>query len=107
MHIVSAAENHLHSPALTPQQQTQEWVQGLAFAVDITDHLNNLNRMLQGHYKVVPEYYDNRQAFKSKLAWWEMLLSNNNPAHFPCLRDAGSTEHLAQYKDYVSSLLQQ
>ena len=69
--------------------------------MDITDHLNNLNRMLQGHNKVVTQYYDNVRAFKTILALWVM--------HFLCKKDfcnAGSAENLGKYKDKISSLLQ-
>lgn len=31
--------------------QDTEWLQDLAFMVDITDHLNNLNKMMQGCHK--------------------------------------------------------
>jgi len=33
--------------------QSSEWMQNLAFMVDITQHLNNLNRMLQGRKRLV------------------------------------------------------
>ena len=68
------------------QLETQKWVQ-LVFAVDITDHLNNLNEILQGCNKVVTQYYDHIGDLKSKLALWEMPLSKYNPSHFPCLKD--------------------
>ena len=35
------------------QLQSSEWVQDLASEMDITVHLNNLNRMLEGRNKVV------------------------------------------------------
>jgi len=38
--------------------QSSEWMQNLAFMVDITQHLNNLNKMLQGHKRLVTQYYD-------------------------------------------------
>ena len=92
------------------QLQSSKWVHDFVFVMDITDHLNNLSRMLQGCKKVVIQYYDNVLAFKSKLALWEIHLSNNNPAHFPCLKDlsnAGGAEDLGQHKEKISSLLQQ
>ena len=36
--------------------QSIEWMQDLAFKVDVTQHLNNLNKMLQGRNKVVTQY---------------------------------------------------
>lgn len=38
--------------------QSTEWMQDLAFMVDVTEHLNNLNKTLQGRNKVVTQYYD-------------------------------------------------
>ena len=92
------------------QLPSLEWAQDVAFAMDIADHLNNLNRMLQGHNKVVTQYYDNRQAFRYKLALWEKQLSNNSPAHLPYLKDpynAGTAEDLGQHKEKISNLFQQ
>ena len=60
--------------------QSQEWLRDLAFLVDITEHLNNLNKMLQGRKKVVTQFSDNIHAFKLKLTLWEMQLANGNPA---------------------------
>jgi len=33
-------------------------MQNLAFVVDISQHLNNLNKMLQGCKRLVTQYYD-------------------------------------------------
>jgi len=38
--------------------QSSEWMQDLAFMVDITQHLNNLNKMLQGRRRLVTHYYN-------------------------------------------------
>ena len=79
-----------------------ECVLDLAFAVNISDHLNTLNRMLLGRDKVFTQYYDNIQAFKSKHALYEIQLSNDNPVYSPCLKDPcndGSVEDLGQYKE--------
>ena len=51
--------------------QSSEWMQDLAFMVDITQHLNNLNKMLQGRKRLVTQYYDTIRAFKLKLSFWE------------------------------------
>ncbi|CAL9692766.1 unnamed protein product [Knipowitschia caucasica] len=90
--------------------QSQEWLRDLAFLVDITEHLNNLNKMLQGRKKVVTQFSDNIHAFKLKLTLWEMQLANGNPAHFPCLRDVCVTRPDADmklYKDKIAGLLRE
>ena len=92
------------------QLQSPEWLQDLAFMVDITDHLNCLNKMLQGRNKVVTQYYDNIRAFKSKLVLWEMQFSKNSPVHFPFLKElynTGTVTELGRYKESISSLLQE
>ena len=64
------------------QLQIPEWLQDFAFAVDIADHLSDLNIMSQGRSTVVTQFYYKIQVFKSKFALWEMQLSSNNPVHF-------------------------
>lgn len=53
-----------------------EWMQDLAFMVDVTEHLNNLNKQLQGRNKVVTQYYDSTRSFKLKLLLWETQLTS-------------------------------
>ena len=47
--------------------KNSKWVEDLAFMVDITDHLQFLNKQLQGRNKIVTELYDAICAFKLKL----------------------------------------
>ena len=87
-----------------------QWVQDLAFMVDITQHLNGLNKMLQGRRKIVTQYKDSIRAFKLKLSLWETQLSSGVTAHFPCLtavRATGSNADMDQYKDKITGLLQE
>ncbi|KAL3974132.1 nostrin [Sarotherodon galilaeus] len=72
------------------------WLQDLAFMVDITEHLNNLNRIIH--------------AFKLKLTLWETQIASGDPAHFPCLRDvcpASVNPDVKQYKDKMIGLLRE
>lgn len=90
-----------------------EWVRDLAFMVDITQHLNNLNKTLQGRKHVVTQYYDCITAFKLKLSLWKTQLSSGETVHFPCLRavvgprigkrNAG----MARYADHITVLAQE
>ena len=43
-----------------------QWVQDLSFMVDITQHVNNRNKMLQGRKIIVTQYNDSIRAFKSE-----------------------------------------
>ena len=47
--------------------KNSEWVQDLVLVVDITEHLQFLNKQLQGSRKIVTELYDANCAFKLKL----------------------------------------
>ena len=51
----------------------KEWVQDLAFMVDITQHLNTLNTSLQGCNNLVTQYEDSIRAFKIKLSLWDFF----------------------------------
>lgn len=89
--------------------QSTEWMH-LAFMVDVTEHLNNLNKMLQGRNKVVMQYYDSICAFKLKLSLWEKQLAGGDAAHFPCLKDVCTTQHAAdmkRFKDKITGLLRE
>lgn len=60
--------------------QSTERMQDLASMVDVTEHLNNLNKMLQGRNKVVTQYYDSICAFKVNLSLWEMQPAGGDAA---------------------------
>jgi len=59
--------------------QSSEWMQDLAFMVDITKHLNNL-KMSQGRKRLVTQYCDTIRAFKLKLSLWKHQLSGDDTA---------------------------
>lgn len=63
-----------------------EWVQDLAFMVDITEHLNYLHTKLQGRNKLVTDLHDSIRAFEMKLDLFARQLAECNTAHFPTLK---------------------
>ena len=65
---------------------SREWMENLAFMVDVTEHLNTLNKQLQGCNEIVTQFYDNIVAFKLKLSILKTKLPNDDAAHFPCLK---------------------
>uniref|UniRef100_A0A673XCF5 Coiled-coil domain containing 186 n=1 Tax=Salmo trutta TaxID=8032 RepID=A0A673XCF5_SALTR len=78
--------------------------------VDVTEHLNNLNKQLQGCNKVVTQYYDSIRSFKLKLSLWETQLAGGDAAHFPCLKNVCATQHVAdmkRFKDKITGLLRE
>jgi hypothetical protein len=62
------------------------WITNLAFLVDVTGHLNNLNKELQGKDKLITDMYNNTKAFRVKLRLWENQLKVPNLVHFPQLK---------------------
>ncbi|KZC15100.1 General transcription factor II-I repeat domain-containing protein 2 [Dufourea novaeangliae] len=59
-----------------------QWIKDLAFSVDITSHLNQLNLKLQGKNHVVTTLFDNINAFKQKLLLWRKQIEKENLSHF-------------------------
>ena len=72
--------------------------------MDITEHLNNLKKTLQGRKKVVTQYYDSIHAFKLKLTLWETQLSGGDPA---CMCAPRVNVNMTRYKDKITGLLQE
>lgn len=64
-----------------------DWLASLAFLVDITSHLNNLNLHLQGKAQLINEMFGHILAFERKLHLWEYQLPHENYAHFPSLQE--------------------
>lgn len=61
------------------------WLADLAFLVDLTSHLNALNKSLQGKDQLVSHMYSHLKAFCVKLKLLEAQLRNFNVVHFPTL----------------------
>ncbi|XP_014774134.1 general transcription factor II-I repeat domain-containing protein 2-like [Octopus bimaculoides] len=90
--------------------QSPEWLQDLAFIVNITEQLNNLNKMLQGRKNVVTQNFESISAFKLRLTLWETQLSGGDPAYFRCLKDVVATADnvdMNRYKDNIMGLLRE
>ena len=68
LHNRYVSGNWSHPPS---EFQSSEWMQDVDFMVDITQHLNNLNKMLQGRKRLVTQYYGTICAFNLKLSLWE------------------------------------
>ncbi|KAI6655775.1 General transcription factor II-I repeat domain-containing protein 2B-like isoform X1 [Oopsacas minuta] len=61
------------------------WLCDLAFLVDITQYLNNLNSKLQGKNLLIHNLFDFICAFERKLEIWEKQLIEENLYHFETL----------------------
>uniref|UniRef100_A0A3B4VC50 SPIN-DOC-like zinc-finger domain-containing protein n=1 Tax=Seriola dumerili TaxID=41447 RepID=A0A3B4VC50_SERDU len=82
------------------------WLADLAFLVDLTHHLNTLNKNLQGKEQLVPHLYAHMKAFCVKLRLFETQLRSFNAAHFPALSEIKSAfpkaDISAKKEKYVS-----
>jgi hypothetical protein len=59
------------------------WIIDVAFLVDVTVHLNNPNKELQGKDKPITDMRNNIKAFVVKLRLWENQLKVHNVVRFP------------------------
>jgi hypothetical protein len=71
--------------------------------VDVTGHLNNLNKELQGKDKLITDMHNNIKAFRVELRLWENQLKLHNLVHFPHLKslDIIFPESIQQYSQSI------
>ncbi|XP_057671228.1 protein FAM200A-like [Diorhabda carinulata] len=65
-------------PELGQHFEDNSWIAKLAYMADIFDHLNELNRKMQGPNENLLTCSDKMQGFKNKLELWQNELSNNS-----------------------------
>lgn len=83
-----------------------DWVRDLAFLVDITKHLNDLNAKLQGKDQHIGLLFSHIKAFQTKLTLWHTQLVAGNLVHFPLLAE-NSPSKLAKYAVKIKALQQE
>ena len=66
-----------------PLLRDENWIWKLAFAADITNHLNVLNLKLQGQDNLISDLYTHIKAFRSKLRLFIEQLQVKKLTHFP------------------------
>nr|KAF6492378.1 hypothetical protein HJG59_009583 [Molossus molossus] len=62
-----------------------KWLCDLAFMVDITKSLSELNVKLQGPNQLLSSLLSNVKSCEAKLRLWKVQLKRNNTVHFPTL----------------------
>lgn len=62
-----------------------KWLCDLAFMVDITKYLSELNVKLQGPNQLLSSLLSNVKSFEAKLHLWKVQLERNHTVHFPTL----------------------
>lgn len=88
-----------------PELSNANWLLDLAFLVDITNHLNDLNTKLQGQDQLIHNLYDHIKGFQTKLKLWESQLSKNITVHFPNLTDCITEANLANMKKFNEHII--
>lgn len=84
------------------------WLFDLAFLVDVTSHLNDLNLKLQGKSKLFPSLVNDINAFQMKLKLFVSQLENEDLCQFPHLNEqrecAPDNGNLAKYTEKIKFL---
>lgn len=75
--------------ATFPQLQNPEWIQKLAFLVDVTEHLNSLNLSLQGKDNLISDMFQIVIGFERKLELFVSEIQKGNLFHFSHLKSLG------------------
>jgi len=82
------------------------WLLDLCFLVDITEKINQLNKELQGQDNLIIDACNHIKAFQIKLLLFEGQLRQNNPYHFPLLKEFESSQSInfLKYADEIKKL---
>ncbi|KFD63472.1 hypothetical protein M514_24398 [Trichuris suis] len=91
----------------TDEIRDENWLQDLAFAVDITARLTDLNLKLQGKNKLITQLYGDVKCFITKISLWKSQFSNENLVRFPkCkeLKDTASTQSVLSFANHLELL---
>ncbi|UYV63476.1 hypothetical protein LAZ67_2004175 [Cordylochernes scorpioides] len=78
--VIEIFFNEKHRP-LT-ELQNNAWLWKLAFYVDLTKHVNELNLRLQGENQHLPDLYTNIKSFRMKLILFQSQLRSKCFSHF-------------------------
>ncbi|KAK8389084.1 hypothetical protein O3P69_020808 [Scylla paramamosain] len=73
----------------TPVRELSDskWLCDLAFMVDITKYLSELNVKLQGPNQLLSSLLSHVKSFEAKLKLWKVQLERSNTVHFPTLQE--------------------
>ena len=83
----------------------ESWLLDLAFLVDITRHLNNLNLKLQGKDQLFPSLVNDISAFKMKLKVFIAHLEKKDLSQLPHLKEQSeSVENIVNFARYIEKI---
>ena len=80
------------------------WLNDLAFLVDITGYLSELNVKLQGKNQLVHEMFSHITSFQNKLQLFETQLYQSKFFHFPCLTNRESETDTIDIQKYAQNV---
>ena len=88
------------------EMKDESWVCDLAFLIDTTTRMNELNTKLQRKAQYASEMYSHIKGFINKLRLWHAHIQNTNLAHFPTLKEMGMLpEKKTESADQLQQLL--
>lgn len=87
-----------------PELDNESWIADLAFLVDLTTHLNELNVLLQGKGQLINTMIQIIKAFEMKLRLWKSQINENNLMHFSKLSKHGAVNK-EKYISFLSDLI--
>ena len=71
------------------EMEDKSWLCDLAFLVDVTTRMNELNARVQRKVQYANEMYEHLKGFMNKLRLWHIHIQNANLSHFPTLKEMG------------------
>ena len=87
------------------EMEDESWLCDLAFLVDITTYMNELNTRLQQKAQYVSEMYGHIKGFMKKLRLWLAHIQNANLSHFSTLKEMGMrSEKKTEFADQLEKL---
>ncbi|XP_039623539.1 general transcription factor II-I repeat domain-containing protein 2A-like [Polypterus senegalus] len=88
-----------------PELSDTHWIADLAFAIDVTALMNELNTKLQGKSLFAHEMYSLVTAFMRNLKFLSSQLEGNILTHMPTLKEVKlSADHLHKYSSMLGAL---
>ena len=94
-------EKGVHYPELTDDQ----WLQKCYFMVDLTSHLNQLNRKLQGKGKLIFSMLEEVTTFENKLSIFAQDFERETLYHFPSLQKHCQENHSTIDKHHFKTII--
>ena len=87
------------------EMKDESWLCDLAFLVDITTRMNELNTRLQRKAQYASEMYSLIKGFMNKVRLWHAHIQNANLSYFPTLKEMGMRpEKKSEFADQLEKL---